>query len=462
MDDTAPPSLDTVPPSYLGQSDIAIGLDDGDADLPSYTQSQQPSEAGQILQLETKDFDYKLEKNGEPFLTLTLSGNKSFSSVMAAFLEGFPVKGKVSIETGDPQSITAVVLSVKGLLVTGGANFDGYTFVFLDQDRTLWPQEAAQDKTVITGSSVLPFSFDLPEEVPMVEKKGQAPKMFRLPQTFNQRFTHATIKYDILVKLVRKGFLRSNDALSAPFAFIPLTTPPPLPPLRRLAYQEGTPLLGPKVDPDGWHHNDSVQIQGVLFNNQSAKVECKLFLSKPLSYTRGSIIPLCMTLESDDKHALDLLSAPKSIAVRVRRRIRYAPTPQKLFEASNWRDEVDHSQRAVWWPATNSAGEVSQERFRILNGELHLKPIMTPTSTMGMYKLEYSVVLLPFDSPGFKPVGREDHVKDHVLLEQPITIVTAYAPGPRPRATTPANYEPDAKRKADELQTDGEFSRGFY
>lgn len=81
----------------------------------------------------------------------------------------------------------------------------------MDHNYTLWSQETTPDVEILPGSHTLPFSIDLPQEVPMIEKSGQAPKMFRLPQTFNQRFTHATIKYDISVKLVRKGFLRSDD-----------------------------------------------------------------------------------------------------------------------------------------------------------------------------------------------------------------------------------------------------------
>lgn len=106
-------SLDPIPPAYIGQFHIAPGLDDGDAELPSYTQTQQPaSEHTQIPLQETKNFDYKLEKNDKPFLVLTLSGDKSFSSIMATFLEGSPVKGKVTIETDNPKSIAAVTLSV--------------------------------------------------------------------------------------------------------------------------------------------------------------------------------------------------------------------------------------------------------------------------------------------------------------------------------------------------------------
>ncbi|PPQ98586.1 hypothetical protein CVT26_013769 [Gymnopilus dilepis] len=453
-------SSDFPPPFGEGQYDIASGQGDGDSELPTYSQAQQdPPEFSQAARRETKDFEYKLGKIDKPLLVLTLSGDKAFVSDIPVITEGTPIRGKVDIETDKPRSITAVELTIKGSLVTGGANFDGYTFVFLEQQHKLWSEET--DPNVETLPSNLPFSIDLPKEVPWFEKLGQEQKKFSLPQSFSQRYTHATIKYEILVKLVRKGIFRSDETLSTPFVYMPITVPPPLPPLRRLAYEEGSPLPGPKVDPDGWYFQKAVQIEGTLFNSQSARVDCKWRLRLTigqLSYTRGSFIPLFLTLESEDKHALDLLSTPKSIAVRVRRRIKYAPTPQKPIETANWRTEIDHSQRAVWWPAVDNAGHTSDDKFRMLNGELHLKPSMVPTSAMGMYKVEYSVIFLPFSSPGFNTNLKPSHV----LLEQPITVVTAFAPGPRPKASTPAVYEPDADKSAAELQTDGEFSFGFY
>ncbi|KDR76931.1 hypothetical protein GALMADRAFT_278851 [Galerina marginata CBS 339.88] len=402
-----------------------------------------------------KEFDSTIAKRGEPFLVVTLvtTGPQSTNNT-PVIVQGSPLKGKIHLSLKKPDAIFSIILTVRGMIVTGGGafgSFDGYTFVFLDQKYT-------QQKAALKGDHTWPFSIDLPDEAEMTEGVDHQPKMFRLPQTFHQRFIHATIKYEVEVKITRKGILKSNDTLSAPFIYIPVIRPPPLPPLRRLAYEEGIPLLGPKIDPDGWLLPKTVEIKGTLLNNRRAtrSVECRLFLAKPLSYTRGSVIPLFLTLESDDKQVLDLLSSPQAISVRVRRRTRYNSEPHKAFESKVWRDDVDHSQRAVWSHATDYAGEEPPDSLRMLDGELHLKSEMAPTSAMGNYSINYSVVLLSFNTPGFKVE------EGPVLLEHPITIVTSFAPGPRPKATTPADFTPDIRAKADELQTNGEFSRGFY
>ena len=49
--------------------------------------------------------------------------------------------------------------------------------------------------------------------------------------------------------------------------------------------------------------------------------------------------------------------------------------------------------------------------------------------------LQYSVVLFSFDSPGLDLGNAE------FLLEQPVDIVTAFAPGPRARMYAPPGYE---------------------
>lgn len=59
-----------------------------------------------------------------------------------------------------------------------------------------------------------------------------------------------------------------------PFAYVPLVTPPALSPLRRLAYQESTHILGPSVDPEGWHALSPVRVKGKLFNSRMISVGC--------------------------------------------------------------------------------------------------------------------------------------------------------------------------------------------
>jgi len=101
-----------------------------------------------------------------------------------------------------------------------------------------------------------------------------------------------------------------------------------------------------------------------------------------LSYTRGSVIPISLRLEGDDEQALDLLSSPKAIVARLRRRIKYY---HKSVESLAWRDSIDHSQLAVWWPSTE---QPERRGVRYVNGELHLRADIKPTSAMAHFRIE--------------------------------------------------------------------------
>lgn len=53
--------------------------------------------------------------------------------------------------------------------------------------------------------------------------------------------------------------------------------------------------------------------------------------------------------------------------------------------------------------------------------------------------MKYSVVLFPFDTVNFEAMDTGP------LVEQPVEIMTGYAPGPRPRMYAPPEYEsPDS------------------
>jgi hypothetical protein len=160
------------------------------------------------------------------------------------------------------------------------------------------------------------------------------------------------------------------------------------------------------------------------------------------------LIPIFLRLDGDDQQALDLLSAPKAIVARLRRRIKYHHNSQRKVVSLAWRDSIDHSQLAMWWPCVEQS---EQRGVRYVNGELHLRADIKPTSAMASFRVEvcdlfpsqclpryilqYSVVLFSFDSPGLE-FGSEE-----TLLEQPVDIVTAFASGPRPRMSAPPGYE---------------------
>lgn len=245
---------------------------------------------------------------------------------------------------------------------------------------------------------------------------------------------------------------------------MPIQRPGPFSTLRRLAYEEGMPLFGPTIDPTGWHASSQIRIQGKVFNDRSIDMGCtvrhisKLFSRllheltylesyfllnlwalplwnlysleliwfSQLCYTKGSVIPLILLLESQDLEALDLLSSPRSIVVRLQRLIKYhsgqSPTsesspwtnpnftfkPPKLtdpkfasepstltyskLENLAWRNAVEYSPLARWWPSADISADFRSKRY--LNGELHLGSDVKPTSAMVHFRME--VFLHPF------------------------------------------------------------------
>ncbi len=72
--------------------------------------------------------------------------------------------------------------------------------------------------------------------------------------------------------------------------YIPIMRPPVFPPLRLISYREGTPLLGPDIDPEGWHALAPVEIEGMLFKVRPVKVTCNVSIH---TITRASATNEC-------------------------------------------------------------------------------------------------------------------------------------------------------------------------
>jgi hypothetical protein len=71
------------------------------------------------------------------------------------------------------------------------------------------------------------------------------------------------------------------------FGYIPLTRPDRFPPLRLLACQEGTALMDPTIDLEGWHSNQPAQIVGTLFKDLVATILCTVRNPVSLSSSSG-------------------------------------------------------------------------------------------------------------------------------------------------------------------------------
>lgn len=62
--------------------------------------------------------------------------------------------------------------------------------------------------------------------------------------------------------------------LTTSIFYTPLSRAEPPSALRQVAYAEGTTLVGPEGDPEGWTVLSPVQIKGILFDTRPVEMEC--------------------------------------------------------------------------------------------------------------------------------------------------------------------------------------------
>jgi hypothetical protein len=140
------------------------------------------------------------------------------------------------------------------------------------------------------------------------------------------------------------------------------------------------------MDPEGWRTLPAIPVKGKIFSSHLVDVDVDLSLAKPLSYTRGTVVPLFLTLRSKDPQALDLLSCPHAINIRLRRHVKYTYTG-----AADLEDAEDFVENAVWWPATG--GDVHSRR---MNGEIRLAKDLKPTTSISHFTIDVSFPFFRF------------------------------------------------------------------
>ncbi|KAF7327973.1 hypothetical protein MKEN_00377500 [Mycena kentingensis (nom. inval.)] len=368
----------------------------------------------------TREHMYRLYSKGEAWATLLIAGDATRGSnpEVPAFVEGAPVSGEVSLNLASSDAIHTVVVSLRAQIITGSLPSEKFTFY--EDTRTLWSSSPTTKK--LKGRHTWPFSLSIPSTVSLAGEE------FRSPQSFFERHTRGQIDYELCVRFMRPK-LRSDHRLSTVIEYFPVSKPSPPSGLRQLAYAQNTTLLGPDSDPEGWKILPTVTMRG-RFDSQTVGVSCMLSLATPLCYTRGTSIPCALQIECSNPAALNLLAAPDSIVLRLRRNVRF-------LSREVWNDEFQLSEMATWWWAGGSAGlgslEESTETLisdahvrRTLKGEIHLRAGLVTSSTIAHYRLEYAVVLLPFDAPGYESLDSEP------LIVEPVEIASDLADGPCP------------------------------
>ena len=349
--------------------------------------------------------------------------------------------------------IESVVLSypsnppsqITGDITTGARPED--LLRFLDHHVCLWSSSdsASTTNSSLTGKHQWPFSVNLPKEVTL-EGSGASGPSFRLPHTLMDRNVPVGVNYHIAIKVSRRRF-HADSKLVTMVSFYTVTRPDPASLLRQQSYRDEQHVLGPEKDPAGWHRCDPVNLRGRLFDNRIAEVQCTLSVALPLCFTRGTAIPLFISITSHDRQALDLLASPGCIKVQLHRHMRYAdissfnsrgggggkqPQPKSI---------VTECGSAFWWPTKglndtyNAQTDWGSKTFA---GELRLSKFSLPSCETPYLAITYILSLQPFHQVvGFRPTSEDLNA---ALIEVPLSIATLPAKGPPARCYSPPSY----------------------
>ncbi|TCD64993.1 hypothetical protein EIP91_003360 [Steccherinum ochraceum] len=355
-------------------------------------------------------------------------------SHLPSIFEGEDITGVVSLDLPREDSIKAITVTIVGQITTSAT--DVYPFLTLSQD--LWkaetghphPQAGIVFNGKLSGQFQWPFNLAIPPTVDLVSASGMQ-ETFRIPPSFSERLTRIHIQYQLIARFRRGKFRVDRDTV---FSFTPFIYPEPFSQARQAAYRHNHPVPGPDLDPAGWIAMESIAVRGSIFNARAVDAVCTLSLAKPLMYTRGTVIPCSITIDCTDTQALDLLSMPQAVDVRLLRHISKAPADLSAGAAgpSTYGVEFEKTtveiKTATWWPTSDIPHR------RVLSGEIHLPKDLKPNCRVGKFNLYYTVEMFSLRAVTFSPYD----TTTNALQVQPVDIATAYASGPRPRIYSPS------------------------
>ncbi|KAF8802489.1 hypothetical protein BYT27DRAFT_7112534 [Phlegmacium glaucopus] len=432
------------PPHYRRYSSRPGPAPSSGSELPSYTRRSSVTQVPPPRRA-TEHLFHVFNARGKPWITLKLYSSAKSSKSLPTFFEKENINGLLELDAEKGDSIQAITATVTGRIITG-SNIDD-SFAFLNYTQPIWSKSPDSPRLPSPSDGVLgdrllghcawPLSIPISRTVNAPTGAGDT-RSFRLPETFLERHTRVSVQYDLTINISR-GKLRADNRIKTAFGYVPSTRPDPPSLLKQLAYQQFLPLPGPLTDPEGWKTLRPVAVRGVAFKSHPAEARCTLSLSKPLCYARGTVLPCFIALTGSESQVLDLLSAPRSIVLSLRRRVRFYNQTSSSRPDVAWNETVEDMGSAVWWPSSESR---SDSTTRYLEGEIRLAKDLRPTSGMGHFSISYTVVLCPFDVLGFTSDAA-------TLLSEPVKIATMNAKGPRPNAYAPPAYDPLTPRNND-------------
>ncbi|EKM55930.1 uncharacterized protein PHACADRAFT_209440 [Phanerochaete carnosa HHB-10118-sp] len=388
-------------------------------------------------------------KDGKTWATLRVHSRASSAELLPRLVQGEPIQGSLDLELPKETSIKSISVSIVGNLVSNANT----RYEFAHESCTLWSTQEGESlpeggeqlhRGKLEGTFSWPFSLELPQTVDLHESEGRT-ATYPLPSFISSAWSLVNVAYTLQATIKHGSFLHPDHIISTSVMYTTKTRPEPPSPARQLAYEGGAPLLGPEQDPSGWQVAPPVTFHGNNSGGQDAEVTYTLALAKPLSYTRGSVIPLHVIVACSNEQVLGALSAPEALNVCLLRTCKSgydvlggdfsvgAGSRQPLAAARHTdqrRFLYERVQKAVWWlePSIDAAK-------CMLQGEIHLSPHLDPTTHLGMYDHTYDVVLYPPDVSAFS------FSRDTASQVHPVEICTMYAAGPRPAARLPPTYD---------------------
>ncbi|KAI0704174.1 hypothetical protein C8T65DRAFT_654104 [Cerioporus squamosus] len=380
------------------------------------------------------------DSKGRQWLTLKVISSAPSSGYLPAFYEGDAIGGSVTLHREKEDSIKSISVQVVGQMTSSAME----VVEFVQVSETLWsssepsPSQGSNNSGTLAGHFDWPFVLTLPSQCQCKSPNGDT-QTYPLPGSFSERLARVHIQYQLIATVHRTRF-RVDSTLGTVIGYCPIIRPDPPSRARQLAYIGNTELPGPDTDPDGWKCLEPLHIRGSVFSTRLVDARCTL------CYTRGSVIPCLMTVETTDPQALDLLSAPRSLLVRLLRQI---ATGEGTLRTAGGKK----------LPSLGSNARSRQQYRRVLHGEIHLSAGLKPTCRLGTFELtvsppalmrarvaeaqcrcigaKYAVAVYPPRAAAFQPEGGGNSI----LQQEPVVIATVYAPGPRPRINSPPGYD---------------------
>ncbi|KAJ3527365.1 hypothetical protein NMY22_g9816 [Coprinellus aureogranulatus] len=466
-------------------------------------------------QISRQSFDFCLQKkgtltNGEDQAWATL---RLFSSVPASlkrprYTGGENVEGVVLLDLKRPLSVVSVSVVLRGQMVTSSRSDGAHCFLELVipiWDSAMDTPSAVASGRKLTGKHAWNFCFPFPTQFPdsfvgKDQRKAQSSQsgsrtMYTTPQTLCQRGINATIQYEVTLKITTSGIFNPKHRVSAAVLYVPMVRAPPLPPLRAIAYQNGLNLVGPDDDPIGWQPLPKFQF--MIRANGSADsskipssgcdVECNVYIARPTTYTRGSVIPCYLVCRTPSTNAqstglLVNLAAQNCISLDLVQRVQYyhdpkvASGPSLKVGQGHKSDRTHYSEvggSAIWWTprsCTQVAGEGGTRAPAgiagkvVLEGEIHIDIGLLPTCKVPFLVVSHNVQVTLKGSQDLEVTripegnliqhassrevsGSAAPIRTQDLPSFAVSIVTAHAP----ESPIPTHFTPRPPRKKRDL-----------